>query len=389
MGFYDNRSQRTSPLLIAVISAIIGGLIVLLFTPLLIQSGVIKLPTTNQVSKAPGPTQVTTVKVNTDITKAVDKVRPAVVGVESIRKADGFFSEEERESGSGIIFEKRNGKALVVTNHHVIENSRNVRIVISTNNNTPKVVPAKILGKDKVTDLAVLEINDKYVTTVAEFGNSDVLKAGEPAIAIGNPLGLTFSQSVTVGVISSPKRTFQANEYISTDVIQTDAAINPGNSGGALINTAGQVIGINTLKIAERGVEGLGFAIPINHARPIINNLIKSGRVPRPYIGVSFLGNLYQLSDGERDLLKLPASVTGGVIVESTELASPAAKAGLKRLDVITSINGKSINSVVDLRTYLYNKTTIGSTVRLTVYRDGKKQSVELELQEAPPNLAG
>ncbi|SFI69382.1 S1C family serine protease [Thermoflavimicrobium dichotomicum] len=386
MGFYNNPERRSSGLGIAIISAIIGGLIVLLFTPLFIRSGVIQLPT-NQTQAPTAPTKVTTVKVNSNITQAVEKVRPAVVGVESIRKTGGFFTnEEERESGSGIIFEKRNGKALVVTNHHVIEKARDVRVVISTKDE-PKTVPAKILGKDKITDLAVLEIDDQYVTTVAEFGNSDVLKAGEPAIAIGNPLGFTFSQSVTVGVISSPKRTFQANEYISTEVIQTDAAINPGNSGGALVNVAGQVIGINTLKIAERGVEGLGFAIPINHARPIIQDLIKKGRVPRPYIGVSFLGNLYQFSDLELAELKVPDNITGGIVIESVEANSPAAKAGLQYLDVIVAINGKAVNSVVDLRSYLYSKTQIGSKIELTFYRDGKKQKTHLVLAEAPPNL--
>ncbi|SFJ06196.1 S1C family serine protease [Thermoflavimicrobium dichotomicum] len=387
MGFYDqtepsNSKRQPSPILIAIVSAVIGGLIVLLFTPALVRSGVIPL-SADQPALA-GPTA--TVKVNSDITKAVEKVRPAVVGIESVRKTGDLFSREENQSGSGIIFERRNGKALVVTNHHVIENGRDIRVTIS-NNDTPKTVTAKVLGSDKITDLAVLEIDDKYVTAVASFGNSDALKAGEPAIAIGNPLGQTFSQSVTVGVISSPKRTFQANEYVATDVIQTDAAISPGNSGGALVNAAGQVIGINTLKIAEQGVEGLGFAIPVNLARPIIRDLINKGHVPRPYIGVSFLGDLYQFSDFERETLKLPADVEDGVVVGSVQPDSPAAKARLQRLDVIVAINGNPVQTVVDFRSYLYSKTKIGDKITITFYRDGKKQTADLTLTEAPASL--
>ncbi len=383
MGFYKEKSRRSN-FLVAIISAIIGGLIVLLFTPMLIRSGVIELPTSevNTGSSALSAPTKTTV-VETDITKAVDKARQTVVGVEVLRRGNIFSASEERESGSGIIFEKRNGKALIVTNQHVIERSGEIRVVIPTDDE-PKTVKAKLLGADKITDLAVLEIDDQYVTAVAEFGNSDTLKAGEPAIAIGNPLGLTFSQSVTVGVISSPKRTFQANEYVSTDVIQTDAAINPGNSGGALINSAGQVIGINTLKIAETGVEGLGFAIPINDARPIIQNLIEKGRVPRPYIGVSFLGNLYQFSESELRQLRLPSSVRGGVIIESVETGSPAAKANLQPLDVIVSINDQKTDTIVELRSYLYKETKIGNDIRLTIYRNGKQQTVNLTLTEAP-----
>jgi serine protease Do len=384
MGFYKERSRRPSNIWIAIVSAIIGGLIVLLFTPTLIRSGIIDIPSSETESGSSAlSAPIKTTVVESNITKAVEKARQTVVGVEVVRQGNIFSNSEERESGSGIIFEKRNGKALIVTNQHVIERSGEIRVVIPTDDE-PKTVKANLLGADKITDLAVLEIDDQYVTTVAEFGNSDTLKAGEPAIAIGNPLGSTFSQSVTVGVISSPKRTFQANEYVSTDVIQTDAAINPGNSGGALINSAGQVIGINTLKIAETGVEGLGFAIPINDARPIIQNLIEKGRVPRPYIGVSFYGNLYQLSEVELRQLKIPSSIKGGVIISSVESGSPAAKANLQPLDVIVSINNQKTDTVVELRSYLYKETKIGNNIKLTFYRNGTQHTVDLTLTEAP-----
>jgi serine protease Do len=257
-------------------------------------------------------------------------------------------------------------------------------VVIPTGDSA-KREKAQVLGSDEITDLAVLEIDDKYVTAVAQFGNSDAIKAGEPAIAIGNPLGLNFSQSVTVGVISSPKRTIDVNEYMATDVIQTDAAINPGNSGGALVNAAGQVIGINTLKIADKGVEGLGFAIPANNARPIIENLIKHGRVPRPYIGIQMI-NLYDLPQANLDLLNIPPNIESGMVIQSVEANSPAAKAGLKAKDIIVAINGKNVKTDMDLRSYLYTKTQIGSTITLTFYRDGKKRTAKIRLSEAPAN---
>ena len=150
-------------------------------------------------------------------------------------------------------------------------------------------VEATLKGADQLTDLAVLEIDAENVDTVAEFGDSDSIRTGEPAIAIGNPLGLEFSRTVTQGIISAKERSVAVSNNWEINVIQTDAAINPGNSGGALINIHGQVIGINSLKIASSGVEGLGFAIPINDVIPIINDLVEYGEVQRPYLGVQFL----------------------------------------------------------------------------------------------------
>jgi serine protease Do len=229
-----------------------------------------------------------------------------------------------------------------------------------------------------------LEIDDKYVTKVAEFGNSDSLKAGEPAIAIGNPLGL--GRSITVGVISSPKRTIEVSSNMATDVIQTDAAINPGNSGGALVNVAGQVIGINTLKISDQGVEGLGFAIPVNEARPVIESLVKDGKVQRPYLGLSLI-DLSNLPVYVLEELRLPGSVREGVAVAEVVSGSPADQAGLRPRDVIVALDGQEISSSSELRKYLYTKKEIHQKVNVTYYRNGEKQTTSIVLGEAPKSF--
>ena len=290
-------------------------------------------------------------------------------------------------TGSGVIFEKNGEKALVVTNHHVIEGANQIGVVIPGEDGG-KNVGAKLLGSDKATDLAVLEISSKYVTKVAKFGNSDQVKAGEPAIAIGNPLGLEFSQSVTAGVISSPQRQIKVSETMDMDVIQTDAAINPGNSGGALVNAAGQLIGINSLKIAEQGVEGLGFAIPVNDAKPILNDLIQFGEVHRPYLGVA-LRDLETVDLQARSTkLHLPDSVTQGVVILDITPGSGSAKAGLQRLDVIVQLDEQKIRDGSDLRSYLWKKKEIGDQMKVVFYRDGEKKSVTLTLTKAPKRLS-
>jgi serine protease Do len=393
MGFYDQtdyhepKKRSSSPIWTALIAAIIGGLIVLLLTPLLINKGIISFspPSTPLSTNISGPTKVTTIKVNSDITQAVQKVAPAVVSVINYKKSEDFFNPQaiEKDSGSGIIFRKADGKALIVTNYHVIEGGSQFKVVIPSDNKN-REVDAKLLGGDQLTDLAVLEIPDKYVTTVAEFGNSDALKAGEPAIAIGNPLDL--GQSVTVGVISSPKRTIDVTGTMTTDVIQTDAAINPGNSGGPLVNIAGQVVGINRLKISESGVEGLGFAIPVNEARPIIESLIKYGRVYRPFMAVKLV-DLSQLPSYVLDQLNLPNSVTAGVVIYQVQSGGPAAQAGLQPRDVIVALDGQAVGSSMDVRNYLYSHKKIGDTVTVTYYRNGQKQTTTVKLSEAPQDL--
>ena len=186
----------------------------------------------------------------------------------------------ERGTGSGVIYDK---SGLIATNNHVVEGASEIIVSLTDG----RSVKGKVLGADAATDLAVVKIDENNLP-VADFGDSSTLQVGEPAIAIGNPLGLEFRGSVTAGVISALNRSIQLGER-KFDLIQTDAAINPGNSGGALVNAEGEVVGINSAKIAVSGVEGIGFAIPINSAKPILDELAKKGRVVRPYIGASLV----------------------------------------------------------------------------------------------------
>lgn len=378
--------QRKTTILVALTSAIVGGLIVLASTPFLLRSGLFD-QAGNMNPSYSGPVQSTSVKVNSQITDAVSKVQNAVVGIENIGESNDPFNPDtyKQGTGSGIIFEKNatTNKALVVTNNHVIEGSKIVRVNVPVGDNKSKPVTAKVLGTDAITDLAVLEIDASQVKTVAKFGNSDIIKAGEPAIAIGNPLGPQFSQSVTVGVISSARRTIEVSKGMSTDVIQTDAAINPGNSGGALVNAAGQVIGINSLKIAEQGVEGLGFAIPSNEARPLIDALIQYGKVPRPYLGVSLI-DLNDLPPSVWRDLQLPSDVETGTVIRSAEPGTPAKKAGLQSKDVIVALDDVPVATSSELRSYLYKKKKIGSPVKVTFYRNGNKQTATVALEKSP-----
>jgi serine protease Do len=209
---------------------------------------------------------------------------------------------------------------------------------------------------------------------------------GEPVIAIGNPLGATFSGSVTQGIISGLKRTIPVDINQdglidwNAEVLQTDAAINPGNSGGALINIAGQLIGINSMKIAQNAVEGIGLSIPINSARPIIDDLEKFGTVKRPYMGVDLKSVSEIPAYYQEEALKLPRNINYGVALRQVIPNSPAAQAGMKELDVIVEMDGEKINDVIDLRKHLYQKKKIGEQMKIKYYRSGKLKQTRLTL---------
>lgn len=317
------------------------------------------------------------------IPNAVEKVDEAVVSITNYQDNSFFFESQRTGTGSGVIYKKAVGKAFVVTNHHVIDGGKKLEVTL----NDGTKLEAKLIGSDVFTDLAVLEIDGEHVKEVAQFGTSENLRLGEPVIAIGSPLGDTFSGSVTQGILSGKERTIPVDinhdgkPDWQADVIQTDAAINPGNSGGALINILGQVIGINSMKIAQEAVEGIGFAIPISIAKPIIQDLELYHEVKRPFIGVSMeaLSNIpiYHWSK----TLRLPDSVKKGVAIIEVVPNSPAGKAGLKQYDVIVAVDQKEITSDVDLRKYLYTKKKIGEKMQITFYRNGKKQTVELKLE--------
>ncbi|ART78455.1 S1C family serine protease [Sutcliffiella horikoshii] len=331
------------------------------------------------------------VNVTSGVTEAVDNVAEAVVGVINLQNAS-FWNDTETETdeegeagtGSGVIYKKENGKAYVVTNYHVIEGAGQVELSLIDGTR----VPAEVLGEDPLTDLAVLSMEDEMVTKVADFGNSDSVRTGEPVIAIGNPLGLQFSGSVTQGIISGTDRSIPVDVNRDgtpdwhADVMQTDAAINPGNSGGALINIQGKVIGINSMKIAQSAVEGIGLAIPVNSAIPIINDLEQYGQVKRPYFGVS-IGSLSDVSSYHwQQTLKLPKDVSAGVYITGVAPGSPAANAGLKEYDVIVELDGDQVRDVIELRKHLYNEKQVGDKMEVTFYRGQDQKTTTVDLTE-------
>jgi len=310
----------------------------------------------------------------------IEEATKGVVGIINYQKrTDRFHNssvESESGSGSGVVFKKKDGAAYIVTNNHVIENATKIEVSLQSGDK----VQAELIGSDSLTDIAVLKISDDESVSVLPFGDSSKLRAGDQVLAIGNPLGLDLSRTVTQGIVSGVNRSIEvptSSGQWDFDVIQTDAAINPGNSGGALINTSGELVGINSLKIAENGVEGLGFAIPSNEVKSIIEEIMSEGQVVRPYLGVA-LTDLEQLP--QFYMQRLPESITKGTIITSVEPNSTAAKAGLQTEDIIVSIGGKEIKDSNEFRKYLYTEYKIGDKVKIEFYRQDELKSVELTL---------
>ena len=309
---------------------------------------------------------------NTPIVSAAKKVGPAVVGITNKAYMRDFFNRvklTERGTGSGVIYDAKNG--YIATNNHVVEGAS--EIVVSLTDG--RTVKGKVLGSDAATDLAVVKVDEKDLP-VAVFGDSDSLQVGEPAIAIGNPLGLEFRGSVTAGVISALNRSIDLGER-KFNLIQTDAAINPGNSGGALVNADGEVIGINSAKIAVSGVEGIGFAIPINTAKPILDELAERGRIARPYLGVSLMDK----SVAER--YGFDIDLRGGIFLVKVVPNSPASKAGIQSGDIILSFEGVAVSTAKELTSEL-SKHKVGDRVVLTIWHNGAEVKRTLILEEVP-----
>ncbi|PAE43615.1 S1C family serine protease [Bacillus sp. 7884-1] len=407
MGYYDDHSQeryqkqsgnRGGYFLASIVGAILGAMLVVISIPALSNQGFLPYdvqPNNNQSAGGNNDNQDNFIQqqvsydVNTDTTKAIDKAADAVVGINNIQNSNFWYDESGDDqgpagTGSGVIYKKAGNKAYVVTNQHVVEGATQLEVTL----NDGTKIPAKLLGGDVWTDLAVLEIDAAKIKKVAEFGNSEALKMGEPVMAIGNPLGATFSGSVTQGIISGINRTIPVD--INQDgimdwqaeVLQTDAAINPGNSGGALVNIAGQLIGINSMKIAQEAVEGIGLSIPINYARPIIDDLEQFGVVKRPYMGVDLKSVAEIPGYYQEEALKLPRDINYGVALRQVVSNSPAAQAGLQELDVIVEMDGETIHDVIDLRKHLYQETKIGDQMEVKYYREGKLNTTTITLAE-------
>lgn len=329
------------------------------------------------------------VDVSSQIIEVVEQVSSAIVGITNIQKRADFWSGDEINeagTGSGVIYKLTDDSAYIVTNHHVVEEADVVEIILDDDTN----IDAELLGSDIFTDLAVLKAprSEIPIEHAINMGTSNNVKVGEPVIAIGNPLGHMFAGSVTQGVISGKQRTIpidlnqNGRPDWQTDVLQTDAAINPGNSGGALINIEGQLIGINSMKVNQEIAQGIGFAIPIDAAKPIIAQLEETGTVHRPHMGVEIY-SLEEVPQTEwEDTLNIPNDVTGGVYIWSIDRQSPAELAGLRRLDVITSFAGEEVEDIVALRKILYEEKQIGDEVEVVYYRNGRKHKTSVILEE-------
>lgn len=291
------------------------------------------------------------------VREVAEKLKPSVVGIVS-----------ETGVGTGVVMTE---DGYIITNAHVVEGSSNLTVYLDDEQKTQ--YPAKIVGLDTQTDVAVIKAEATGLTA-AEFGDSDALAAGDQVVAIGNPGGLTLQNSVTVGYVSAVNRSMTTEDGIVTNLIQTDAAINPGNSGGALINMYGQVIGINSSKITATDYEGLGFAIPINTVKDVVDELIAHGYVSgRPKLGIT-----------GRDVSQLMMMANGlpqGVLIVSVEEDSDAYAKGIRAGDVITGFGETKIDSMTTLNAEK-EKYKAGDTVALTVYRDGQEYTVNVTLSE-------
>lgn len=319
------------------------------------------------------------------VTEIAERVSPSIVGIRvtNTSKTQGFFFFEQQQAqpseGSGIII-KSDG--YVMTNFHVIENALNNSGKVSSNAKIEVILPsqkdkpytAQLVGGDYKTDLAVLKIDGKDFPA-ATLGNSDNIKVGELAVAIGNPAGLEYMGSVTVGVISGMNRTIPIEDGKELKLIQTDAAINPGNSGGALLNSKGQVIGINTAKIGSNGYEGLGFAIPINKAKEVTDSLMQYNYVKgRALLGIGADGSFTEEVAKQYE-------VPMGVLVKSVTPFSGAYKAGIQVGDIITKFKGKAVKSTDEINEIKANMKP-GDVVDVEIYRDGDTKTLKVTLSE-------
>lgn len=308
------------------------------------------------------------------IVRIVENAAPSVVAITNKVYYKDMFSNSSVESGagSGVIFRMDAESIFMLTNNHVIEGATD--LVVEFYNGSK--ANATLVGTDKLSDLAIVKVAKKDLPSADRvkmkpivLGDSDKIKVGQTAIAIGNPLN--YGTSVTVGVVSAVNRQVEASGI--ERMIQTDAAINPGNSGGALVDSSGRLIGINTIKIADTEVEGIGFAIPVNSAKPIIEQLFSKGYVSRPYLGI--YGQV--IDETTSQFYNIPV----GIMIMDVVKGAGADKAGLMRGDVLISIDGAKINSMNDLSKFL-NTKKVGDKIRVKVYREGKSLEKQVTLTD-------
>ncbi|AGA70877.1 trypsin-like serine protease with C-terminal PDZ domain [Desulfitobacterium dichloroeliminans LMG P-21439] len=384
MGYYDQNDYQNYPdkrqrprffstIALALISAIIGGLISVALVPSLYgnQAPVPKEVILGQGSSTP-PVSITN-PTGFPVVEVAKTVGPAVVGIANFQSRGSIFGGTgltEAGTGSGFIIDADYG--YIVTNYHVIADASRLMVSLADGRNAE----ATLVGQDPRTDLAVIKIAPEKLTAT-QLGNSDQLQVGEPVVAIGNPGGEEFARSVTQGVVSAKNRILLIEGESSFNLIQTDAAINPGNSGGPLVNYNGQVVGINSAKNAEIGFEGMGFAIPITDAIPVIQQLIEKGYFSHP-------GLLVSIDTRYSPEWAAQKGWPAGAYVSDIDARGPAGQAGIQPGDILVKINGITVKSSLELTHELF-KFKPGDTVTVTYFRNSKNTDVQVKLVEINP----
>ncbi len=359
------RRSRFSYFVVALIAAIVGGIISAYIAPVYLYGKVIPMPDIykGKVSNVEQKINITTKDDISAVSAVAKKAMSSVVGITTVQVQRELFWEREVEGvGSGVVV---NPNGYILTNSHVVGDGEAKRINVLFENGDK--MPGKVLWNDSLLDLAIVKVEANQLAT-ADLGDSDFLEVGQLAVAIGNPLGLNFQRTVTSGVISGLNRSIRVDQYnVIENLIQTDASINPGNSGGPLLNNKGEVIGINTVKIRSQVGEGLGFAIPINVAKPIIDGVIKQGDFKTVYIG--FTGE--EVEKYERKI-GVELNIDKGVVIYEVIPNSPANKAGLKPGDVIIRIDNQEVESMIQIKKILY-KYKKGDKAKITIIRNNKE----------------
>ena len=379
MSFFNDKNNYSgrrigffSTVAVALICALLGGVIAVALIPSIY--GNIKQAPPNQVvlnGGATTPTINTEGITNFPVAQIAKATGPAVVGIANFGSRGALFGGgglTEVGSGSGFIIDAEHG--YIVTNNHVVAGAEKIVVSLADGRN----INAKLVGADKRTDLAVVQIADIKNLTATQQGDSSKLQVGEPVIAIGNPGGQEFARSVTTGVISATNRILDIEGEASFNLIQTDAAINPGNSGGPLVNYQGQVIGINSAKTQEAGFEGMGFAIPISDALPTIKQLLEKGYASHPGLNV-------QIDPRYTAEYASQKGWPAGAYVAKVTPGGPAEKAGIRVGDILTKINGQDIKSSLGLTHELF-KYKPGDKVTVTIFRENKTVDVSMALVE-------
>lgn len=329
--------------------------------------------------------------VKTETTSVVDAVSDSIVGVVvySNNATSGLFgrqteneTQQQSGSGSGVVYEQTGQYTYIITNHHVIDGADKVQVVFSNN----EYVDAEIVGSDEYSDVAILKCQPDFDVTVINIGDSNLLDKGETVLAIGSPLGIEYSGTVTQGIVSGTDRTVSVDlnsdgvDDWDMNVIQTDAAINPGNSGGALVNMKGELVGITNMKFAEETVEGMGFAIPVNDVIAVAKQIRLNGKVSYPVIGISGV-SLADYSTYQLQRYGVNVAVDTGLYVAEVTNNGPAQKAGIQAGDVVVKVEDTEITTYKSFLTELYSHKP-GETIKVTINRAGNEKTLQVTLDE-------